>query len=456
MTTGISQSSSAAKRPPRTLSWIVGIVAALLIFLPMVVGIYTDWLWFGAIDFRGVFTITYVTRIVLFFVFALIAAAIVFAAAYFTWRGRPQEIDAFDVNSPVAQYRDSIEKSVKGLLILLPVVIGIIAGFIGQGTWRTVLLFFNGGSFGMEDPQFGNDYGFYAFTLPFLQVVTSTLSLLLIIAFLVGLVGHYLLGSIRIGNRVAGVKGHISRSARIQLGVTAGLWMLVQVANYWLDRYQLLYTSHDIFTGGGFTDINAVLPAKIILMVIAAVVAIAFFASVVYKDLRVPALGVVLMVLSAAVIGTIWPMIVEQFSVQPNRQAKESEYIGRNIEATRYAYGVTDDEVSYMEEWGAGQVADDEVADDVNTINNIRLLDPDILSPTFTQMQQLRNFYGFPDQLQMDRYEIDGELRDYVVSARELDPNSLRENQLDWINRHTVYTHGNGIIDAGDTTQEVA
>ncbi|AWB81435.1 membrane protein [Corynebacterium yudongzhengii] len=455
MTTGTSLSPS-AKRPTRALSWIIGIIAAVLIFLPMLVGIYTDWLWFGDLEFRGVFTITYVTRIVLFFVFGLIAAGITFLAAYFTWRGRPKDMDAFDVNSPVAQYRQNIEKSVRGLLVFLPIVIGVIAGFIGQGTWRSVLMFINGGEFGETDPQFGRDYGFYAFTLPVLQIVASTLGLLLIIAFLIALVGHYLLGSIRIGNRAAGVQGNVSKPARIQLAVTAGLWMLVQVFTYWLERYGLLYTEHDIFTGGGYTDINAVLPAKIILMVIAVVVAAAFFFSIVYKDLRVPGLAVVLLVLSAVVLGTVWPLIVEQFSVQPNRQAKEAEYIGRNIEATRYAYGVTDEEVTYLEDWGAGPVDDDVVANDENTINNLRLLDPDILSPTFTQMQQLRNFYGFPEQLQMDRYEVDGEMRDYVVAARELDPNSLRENQLDWINRHTVYTHGNGIVAAQANTVDEA
>ena len=456
MTAGTSQSNPAAKRSPRILSWVVGIIAAILILLPLTVGIYTDWMWFGDLGFRGVFTVTYVTRIILFFVFAIIAAAITFAAGYFTWRGRPEDIDAFDINSPVAQYRASIEKSVRGMLIFVPVVVGVIAGVVGQGTWRTILLFFNGEQFGVADPQFGRDYGFFAFTLPFLDIIAGTLGMLLIVAFIIALVGHYLLGGIRIGNRVAGVKGHISRAARIQLSVTAGLWMLVQVFNYWLDRYGLLYTEHDIFTGGGFTDINAVLPAKIILMVIAVVVAAAFFASIVFKDLRVPALAVVLMLISSVTVGTVWPLIVEQFDVQPNRQVKEAEYINRNIEATRYAYGLTDEDVTYLEDWGASSVSNDEVAQDEHTISNIRLLDADIISPTFTQMQQLRNFYGFPETLSMDRYEVDGEMRDFVVAAREMDPNSLQENQQDWINRHTVYTHGNGFIAAQANTVDEA
>ena len=197
------------------------------------------------------------------------------------------------------------------------------------------------------------------------------------------------------------------------------------------------------------------LPEKIILTVIAVVVAAAFFASIVFKDFRVPVLATVLMLVSSIVVGNVWPALLEQFSVKPNRQAKEYEYIGRNIEATREAYGLTDDKVTYMENWG-GNTSNTDVAKDAATISNLRLLDPDIISPTFTQNQQLRNFYGFPDQLAMDRYEVDGQMRDYVVAAREMDPNALSENQRDWINRHTVYTHGNGFVAAQANTVDEA
>lgn len=456
MTTGLSQTSPSARRQPRALYWIIGIIAVILIGLPLFVGIYTDWMWFGSIDFRGVFTTTYIARIALFILYGLIAGLAVWAATYLTWRNRPEEEISVDLNSPMYQYKQSIERVAKIVLIALPIVVGIVAGFAGQSYWREVLMFFNGGDFGVADQQFGRDYGFYAFDYPVLRLITNGLSTLLIIAFLIALVGYYVLGGIRIGNRTAGVQGYISKAARIQLGVTAGLWMLVQVGSYWLDRYDLLYTEHDIFTGGGFTDMNAVLPAKIILMIIAVVVAGSFFASIVLRDLRVPALGVILMVLSAIVIGTVWPLIVEQFSVQPNRQAKENEYIARNIESTQYAYGLTDEDVHYMENWGAEDVPDEQVANDTQTISNIRLLDPDILAPTFTQMQQLRNFYGFPETLAMDRYEVNGEMRDFVIAAREMDPNALQGNQQDWINRHTVYTHGNGIVAAqANTVDEV-
>lgn len=457
MSLGSSTPAAPLKRPPKVAAIIAAIIAVLLFFGPMLVGMYTDWRWFGSIDYRSVFTTAIIARIVLFIIFGLVAAAVVWAAGFFAWRGRPDSLDMGDLNSPVYQYRQSIEKSMGVLFKVIPAIVGIIAGFIGQSHWRDVMLFLNGQDFGVEDPQFHHDLGFYAFNLPVLQMVVNTLSILLVLAFLIALFGHYILGGIRIGNKAAGVRGSISRSARLQLAITAGLWMVAQVAGYWLERYGLLYSEHDLFTGGSYTDIHAYLPAKIILMIIGVFVAIALFMAIVIKDLRIPGLAVVLMLASSLIIGQAWPLLMERFSVQPNRQAKENESIARNIEATRYAYGLTDDHVTYKENWGGDNVSDDKVASDNATINNLRLLDPEILSPTFTQMQQLKNFYGFPETLSMDRYEIDGKMRDFVVAARELDPNELRENQSDWINRHTVYTHGNGFVAAqANTVDEVA
>lgn len=457
MSLGSSTPAAPLKRPPKVAAIIAAIIAVLLFFGPMLVGMYTDWRWFGSIDYRSVFTTAIIARIVLFIIFGLVAAAVVWAAGFFAWRGRPDSLDMGDLNSPVYQYRQSIEKSMGVLFKVIPAIVGIIAGFIGQSHWRDVMLFLNGQNFGVQDPQFHHDLGFYAFSLPVLQMVVSTLSILLVLAFLIALFGHYILGGIRIGNKAAGVRGSISRSARLQLAITAGLWMVAQVAGYWLERYGLLYSEHDLFTGGSYTDIHAYLPAKIILMIIGVFVAIALFMAIVIKDLRIPGLAVVLMLASSLIIGQAWPLLMERFSVQPNRQAKENESIARNIEATRYAYGLTDDHVTYKENWGGDNVSDDKVASDNATINNLRLLDPEILSPTFTQMQQLKNFYGFPETLSMDRYEIDGKMRDFVVAARELDPNELRENQSDWINRHTVYTHGNGFVAAqANTVDEVA
>ena len=376
------------RRPSRLLAWTVTILGLLFFVGPLLVGFYTDWKWFGAIDYRGVFTTTVLARIAIFFVTAIIAGLITWAAAWFVWRGRPDDLDLGDLNSPVYAYRQSIEKSMGAFLRVLPLLVGIVAGFLAQSNWRAIMLFINRQSFGVDDPQFHMDLGFYAFQLPVYQFVISTLSLLTVLAFLIALVGHYVLGGIRIGSRPADVRGSVSPAARKQLAITGGIWMLLEVAGYWFERYELLYRDNSIFTGASYTDINAYLPAKIILMVIGVFVAIAFFMAIVIKDLRIPGLAVVLMLVSSVVIGNVWPVLMQRFSVDPNRQAKEAESITRNIESTKYAYGIGDDNVTYENNWGAKGASDEAVASDEATINNLRLLDPDILGETFTQMQQ--------------------------------------------------------------------
>ena len=297
----------------------------------------------------------------------------------------------------------------------------------------------------MADPQFGMDLGFYAFDLPFYRLVLSYLFIATFLAFLGNLLAHYLFG----GVRLAGRSGALSRSARIQLVSLVGTLVLLKALAYWLDRYELLShtRSGKPFTGAGYTDINAVLPAKLILLAIAVICAVAVFSAIVLRDLRIPAIGVVLLLLSSLIVGAGWPLIVEQISVKPNAAQKESEYISRSITATRQAYGLTENVVTYRDYTFNSQTSAQQVAADRATTSNIRLLDPTIVAPAFTQFQQGKNFYFFPDQLAIDRYNgPDGNLRDYVVAARELNPDRLIDNQRDWINRHTVYTHGNGFI----------
>lgn len=184
-----------------------------------------------------------------------------------------------------------------------------------------------------------------------------------------------------------------------------------------------------------------------IMLAIAVICALAVFSAVVLKDLRIPAIGLALLLLSSVVIGAGWPLVIEQFSVKPNAAQKESEYISRSIAATRQAYGLTDEHVTVRNYEGNTPTSAGQIAADRATVSNIRLLDPGIVSPAFTQFQQGKNFYSFPEQLAIDRYtDNNGNLRDFVVAVRELNPSRLIDNQRDWINRHSVYTHGNGFI----------
>lgn len=433
-------------RRSRILITIALVVVVLLLLGPRLIDAYVDWLWFGELGYRSVFTTRLTTEIVMFLVAGLLMGAVVFTGMALAYRTRPVFVPANGPNDPVARYRTAVLSRLRLVAFGIPIFIGLFTGFFAVSSWGTVQLYLHGGSFGVTDPQFGKDLGFYAFDLPFYRLVLTFLFFALFLALIANLVGHYIFGGIRL----AGRGGAVSRSARIQLVTMVGILVLLKAAAYWLDRYELL--SHTRggkpFTGAGYTDINAVLPAKLILMAIAVICAVAVFSAIVLRDLRIPAIGLALLLLSSLIVGAGWPLVVEQISVKPNAAQKESDYISRSIAATRQAYGLTDQTVTYRDYSGNETATAQQVASDRATTSNIRLLDPTIVSPAFTQFQQGKNFYSFPDQLSIDRYtgSADGNLRDFVVAARELNPDRLIDNQRDWINRHTVYTHGNGFI----------
>ncbi|SEC64084.1 hypothetical protein SAMN04490240_2121 [Rhodococcus pyridinivorans] len=426
---------------------ILAVVAAVLLLLgPRLVDTYTNWLWFGEVDFRDVYVKVLLTRIALFLAVGLFIGGVVWLAMLLAYRSRPVFVPTTGPNDPVARYRTTVMTRMRAFGIGIPVVLGVLSGLVAQAGWVTVQMFFNGGDFGTTDPQFGLDVGFYAFDLPFYRFLLNWFFVAIVLGFIANLVTHYIFGGIRL----AGRGGSMSTASRVQLAVLAGLFVAFKAFAYWLDRYELLWSSRKepTFTGGGFTDINAVLPAKLILLAIAVICAIAFFAAIFLRDLRIPALATALLVLSSILVGAVYPLMVEQFSVRPNAADKESEYIERNIAATREAYGITDDKVAYEDYPGVGTTSPENIPADITTIANARLLDPNVLPRTFTQQTQLKNFYGYPESLDIDRYELDGRMEDYIVAARELSPTSLTGNQTDWINRHTVYTHGNGLVAA--------
>ncbi|GAA4683084.1 UPF0182 family protein [Gordonia humi] len=420
----------------------------------------TDWLWYSDLGYSNVMSTMVWTRVVSFIVAGIVVGGIVFAGVYAAYRGRPDFVPMSGPGDPLERYR-AVAGAKPWLTALIPaVLVGLIGGLIGQASWTTIQTFLHAESFGEKDPQFGMDIGFYAFTLPFIRLVLNLAFVAVGIAFVGNLLTHYVFGGIRLGG--GGRRGMVSNSARIQLAVIIGLFILLKAVGYWLDRYDLLSSDRrgDIFTGGTYTDINVMLPAKLILMAIAIVCALAFFAAVFLRDLRIPAMATVLMLLSALVIGVIWPAAMEQFSVKPSAATKEADYISRNIAATTSAYRIREGkEVEYEPNWTQDPATPAAVNGDVATLSNIRVLDPAVVSKAFVQRQSLRNFYGFPSQLAVDRYMVadDGggpqkQMRDFVVAARELDPSRFNEDQQNWINKHTVYTHGNGFIAAPANT----
>src|SRR4051812_15965914 len=447
-------------RPPvavptlsRRAKLVLGAVAVLLVLFTAIgtlTNVYVDYLWFDETKYTEVFWTELQTRVLLFAVAGIATGGRVAVAIPLACRSRPPSRPMSREQQNLERYRQSVEPRRKLVLTVVAVVLGLFAGFTAQGSWQTWLSFRNSTDFGRTDPQFGLDLSFFVFDYPFYRLALGFGFAIVVLALIGSLVTHYVFGGLRL--QTPGQK--LTPAARVHLSVLLGMFVALKAVAYWLDRYGLVYSNRgEVFTGASYTDVNALLVPKTILVFVAAVCAIAFFANIFVRNFLLPAAALVLLLISSLVIGVAYPAIVQQFVVRPSADQKEAPYIERAIKSTLDAYGLSEiDYVDYAQNATGDKVdtqaAQAELRNDTATIPNARLLDPNVLSETFTARQQIRNVYGFPEKLDIDRYTIDGQTRDYVVAARELNSSGLSENQDTWINRHTVYTHGNGFVAA--------
>jgi len=432
-----------SRRSKRVLITLVSLVVLAILWFQFV-GVYIDWLWFGEVGYRQVWSTQVVSRVVLFLIGGVVGGGVVFLSLMLAYRSRPVFVPSGDVD-PLSPYRTIVSSRPKTIVFAISILVGLICAFSAQGDWQTVQLWLNAQPFGRVDPQFGHDVGFYVFTLPFLQLVLGWLFAVVALSFFAVLVTQYLYG----GLRLSGPGRRITSQASLQLSLLVGLFVLVKAVQYWFDRYALLFSNRGgKFFGASYTDVNAVLPAKIILMVIAAICAVGFIVGAFLRSVKLPAIALALLVLSSILIGGVWPLVLQQVVVNPNGISKEPPYITKNIDATRQAFDIGKERVKYVR-YSDETTGVPSTVTGSQTVANARLLDPNILSSTFTQNQQQKNFYGFSDPLSVDRYtDSGGKTQDYIVALRELNTAGLAGEQTNWIQEHMVYTHGNGFVAA--------
>ena len=438
MTNVAPQFNFKARRGP--LPIVIGVLVAIGVALVSVSGFYADWLWFKSVNFTSVWSTLLLTKIALFVVAGLITAALILLNIIIAYKRRPLYVPMTVEADNLERYRAQIEPIKRWVVLGLAVALFYFAGTSGSLLWSTWLLFKNSTPFGTTDPQFNMDISFFAFRLPFWQTLIAWAISTLVLSIISSSVVHYLYGGIRLQVR----EDRTTVAARVQLSVLLGGVVLLKAVAYWFDRYALALKESKLITGLTYTDVNAVLPAKAILAAIAVLCSLLFFANIVRRSWVLPAAGTALLVISSVLIAGIYPGAIQQFQVKPSESSKEAPYIQRNIDATRTAYGLDDVQIDDYQATltaSAGQLADDAA-----TIANIRLMDPNVLSATFRQLQQIKPYYAFPESLDFDRYTIDGVKRDVVVAVRELniDGNPSRN----WINDHLVYTHGFGFVAA--------
>ncbi|MFB6992334.1 UPF0182 family protein [Streptomyces sp. NPDC056230] len=438
-------------RRARTLLMTLGVLAVLAMAFVMFAGFWTDWLWYRSVAYSSVFTTTLWTKIGLFLVFGLLMAIAVGLNIWLAYRLRPPLSAMSLEQQSLDRYRMSLAPYKKWVLLAITALVGLIAGASASGQWRTWLMYVNGVAFGQKDPQFHLDVSFYAFDLPWYRFLLGFGFAATVLSLIAAALTHYLYGGLRITSPGARATG----AATGHLSVLLGVFVSLKAVAYWLDRYGLAVKSSDFkatdnWTGLRYVDANAYLPAKTILFCIAAICAVLFFATLWRRTWQLPMIGFGLMVLSAILIGGLYPAIVQKFQVQPNEQAKEAPFIRKNIEATRDAYDIDNAQVH---DYSGKSTTDDDAklrasADDAASY---RVMDPNVVSPAFQQLQQKRNYYQFPKTLDVDRYkDADGKDQDTVIGLRELNLDGIPKRN--WINDHFTYTHGYGAIAARGTT----
>ncbi|MEU9024037.1 UPF0182 family protein [Actinomadura sp. NPDC048394] len=415
-------------------------LAFLLVAFLVFTAVYTNLLWYRSVGFSKVYTTQLRAEAVLFAGSGLLMSLVVGANVAVAYRLRPAYRPLSVEQQGLERYRSVIDPRRRLISLGLLFLLGVLTGSSVAGQWQVWLAFLNRTPFGVKDPQFHKDVSFYVFTYPFLRLVLGVVFATVILSFLAAVMVHYLYG----GLRLQGPGDKASPPARAHLSVLVGIFVLLKAVAYWLDRYGLVHSERGVTTGASYTDVNALLPAKTILAVIALLCAVMFFSNLLRRGMMLPGVGFTLLVLSAILLGGLYPLLIQQFQVKPDELAKERGYIQRNIDFTRRAYGVGGAQV--VQYGSSPQTDQKKLQDEANGLGGVRVLDPNVVGPTFEQLQRIRPFYKFPDTLDVDRYTVDGRTTDTVVALREL--SGAPSGQRSWVKDRMVYTHGYGFVSA--------
>ena len=427
---------------------IIAVIAAIIIIALAVSGarLYTDWLWFQSLNYQRVFMTIVVSDIGLrvavgltFFLFLFINLLLTRGPLLKAAQKASvvKEDDVLTIQNPlISQY------ITPRLLLILFTVLSLFMAFLFNFTvskdWVVLQKFLHPTLFGIIDPVFKLDIGFYVFRLPFYLFLYKVASLaILITAFWVAIA--YFLVNIAQGN-----PGRLlqSISARYHFSFLAAVFFIIKAVGYQLEQYTLLFTHHGAVWGPGYTGTHATLLAYKVLAVIALVCALAILINLFLRRFRLIVYSIGVLLVASVLLGGVYPYLIQKFVVTPNEAVIERPYLERNIQFTRMAYNLDKIEKT---NFPAGRILSaDDIRNNQDTIGNIRLWDWEPLKQTYSQLQEMRLYYEFPD-IDIDRYTVDGKYRQVMLAARELNQEHLPTTAKTWVNQRLTYTHGYGI-----------
>jgi uncharacterized protein len=413
---------------PRRLLWFL-IPLLVFIFFNRVISFYADWMWYDSLGFDSVYFTRLYANLGLFLAGALIFWLIVAVNVWLARRIEPAGL----ANTALEQLAHAFGLRVSTVVLGVAAVFAVFMGLSASGNWESLLIYLNQVPFNVNDPLFQRDVGFFVFVLPIWQIARNWLMTTLVMT-LIATAVVYGIGW-RGWNARTPVLMHLAILGALLLGLVA--WQ------YRLDALQLVYSNRGVTFGAGYTDSVIQLPVYNILAVVTLVVAVLLLITAWLRQAwRAIVVVLAAWVVLAVVAGNIFPSLVQRFQVTPNELTLERPYIGYNIQLTRLAYDLADVVVQPYD--ASNRLTADDLIAEAETILNVRLWDYRPLLETYNQIQALRQYYAFND-IDIDRYVIDGQLRQVMLSVRELVPERLNPDAQTWVNRRLVYTHGYGV-----------
>ena len=417
---------------------LIGALVALFIFGKSIASFYVDVLWFDALDRTSIYWSILGTKALLGAIFVTAFALILIFNMWLADRMAPEFIPPSQEERALAAYRQIVGKRQWLLRVVAGVILGLMVGLPAMSQWQEWKLFVNQQSFGINESLFNQDVSFYVFRLPFLGFIASWIFGAFILITLVTAAMHYLNGGIRLQN----LGNKVTPAAKAHLSVMLAVLALARAAGYWLSRFDLLGSTRGVVQGATYTDVNAQLPAINLMILVSIAVALLFLYNVRLKGWRIPVMATLMWMVVAIAAGTIYPALVQRFSVQPDVSTKELPYIASNLEATKHAMNLADVEQVPL---SFGSLSASDVAANDASLKDVRQLDPTEMRDRFALDEGKTSFYTIND-LDVDRYTVDGRLQQVVLGAREL--NSAGIPNRTWVSRHLIYTHGCGVVAA--------
>jgi uncharacterized membrane protein (UPF0182 family) len=449
MTIGIAKPGQKAPQRSAAVGFIIAaiVVVTFLILLAVLGDFLVDWMWFSSVGYKRVFWTTIGAKAAVFLVVFAATAIVLWANARIALglAGRRSRLPAaFDptlvaatsaLPDPLEFLRERLPW--RSVIAASSALLALLVAWGEAGNWSMLLRFIYQVPYGSNDPVYDKDIGFYLFSLPaFVAIKNWALLTLIMSALLAGFI-YWVHGDIE--DRAQ----RMSPAAISHGSALLGLFFGVKAWSYGLDRYLLLYGDNGVVVGAGFTDVNVELPVLWLLIALSIVAALAAWANLWVRTYRLPTAAIVLLFGGAFLLSGIIPAMFQRFYVGPNELAWERPYIERNIALTREAYNLN--RIAPKPFPAEQNLSFRTLEANKATIDNIRLWDWQPLADTYAQLQEIRTYYKLRD-LDVDRYWLGGTYQSVMISARELNSALLPPNAQTWVNRHILFTHGNGAV----------